>query len=191
MRKYLLILLIPVASLSFYSCKKSDSTNPGGSGSSTFTANINGTAETFTLQATGTLIRSTADNQKRLDFNGISQDNKYRIILTIGEETSTGNAVTTGDHLVQLFNDDDPNTPQDESIDSDAFITLSTSIGGGSWFTDADSEKGNIHISSDNVSGTSGTISGSFTGTLTSLGGGTNYTITGGTFNNIKYSVLN
>jgi len=191
MRKYFLILLVPIASLSLYSCKKSDTNNSGGSGGGTFTATINGTSETFTLQATGTLIRSTADNQKRLDFNGISKDGQYRLIITVGEETSTGNGVTQGDHLVQLFNDDDPNTPQDESIDADAFLTLSTSLGGGSWLTDVDSEKGNIHISANSSNTTSGTVSGSFNGTLTSLGGGTNYTITGGTFNNIKYSVLN
>jgi len=179
------LFLLPLAALCLLaSCKKSSTNSPV---STTFSAKVNGTAHTFTVES-ATFIRSVADNQKRLDITGTSEDGNIRLILTIGEETSAGNGIVIGDHTVRLFLDDDPGTAEDESIDSDAFVTLSTKIGS-SWLTDVYQQYGNYSITANNISGT--TISGTFTGTLTSLGGGTNYTITEGSFSNIKYTVLN
>jgi hypothetical protein len=183
MRKFFLLLLAAVCLLA--SCKKSSTNTP--TTSNTFTAKVNGTTHTFTVDA-ATFIRSVTDNQKRLDITGTSEDGNFRLILTIGEETAVGNGILTGAHPVRWFLDDDPATSEDESIDSDAIITLSTKIGS-SWLTDVYKQYGQYTVSANNISGT--TISGTFTGTLTSMGGGTNYSITEGSFSNIKYTVLN
>ena len=173
------------ASVFFFSCKK-DSHSPA-SGSSTFKLTLNGTVTNFKVTS-ATLIRSTADNQKRLDITGTSDDGKTVLTLTIGEETSTGNGVTTGKHEVRLFNDDDPNTPEDESVDSDAFVTLAF-YSGSSLVTDVYAENGDITITGNDVSAL--TVSGTFQQTLKSNFGGSNYTISDGSFSNIKYLVAN
>lgn len=171
-------------SILFFSCKKdSDSKSSG----NTFQLTLNGTATTFKIMS-ATLIRSAADNQKRMDISGTSEDGKTVFILTIGEETSEGNGVTVDKHDVRLFNEDDPNTPEDESIDSDAFVTLSF-YSGNNLITDEYAENGDITITGDDEN--AHTISGTFQQTLKSLSGGTDYTITAGSFNNIKYIVAN
>lgn len=167
---------------------------PGGGGGSTagtFTVKLNGVQTTFNvIQAT--LLRSNPTNEKRFDLAGVSTDGKYRLIITVGEETSAGNGITIGDHLVRLFLDDDPATTEDESVDSNAFYTLSTSIGPNSWFTDVYGVKGNIKITANAPVVTTGTISGNFDGTLTPLAAGSDaYTLTGGVFTNITYTILN
>jgi hypothetical protein len=182
------IIISVILCTSLYSCKKSSSpknnNNPGGGTTATFTAKVNDTAETFNLYGAATLIRSTADNEKRFDMTGISTNSRYRLTLTIGEETAVGNGITTGDHSVVLFSDDD--------TDTDAFYTFGVTLNnGGGYLTDVFSETGNININTNTPGTSTGSISGTFTGTLTSLGGGTNYTITQGSFSNITYSVLN
>jgi hypothetical protein len=181
--KKILFPLLSIAVL-FFSCKKdSDSPTPG----NTFQLKINGTATTFKLMS-ATLISSTADNQKRLDISGTSEDGKTVFVLTIGEETAEGNGVTVGKHEVREFNDDDPNTPEDETIDSDAFVTLSF-YSGSNLVTDVYAENGDITITADDES--AHTVSGTFQQTLKSLNGGTDYTISDGSFNNIPYIVAN
>ncbi len=182
MKKFSCALLL--ISILFFSCKK-DSASPASSGD-TFQLKINGTATTFKVM-TATLIRSTADNQKRLDISGTSEDGTTVFILTIGEETATGNGITIGKHDVRLFNDDDPNTPEDESTDSDAFVTLSV-YSGGNLITDVYSENGDITITGNDEN--AHTISGTFQQTLKSSGG-TDYTISEGSFNNLQYIVAN
>lgn len=171
-------------SILFFSCKK-DSDSPA-SGNA-FQLKINGITTTFKV-ITATLIRSTADNQKRLDISGTSEDGKTVFILTVGEETATGNGITTGKHDVRLFNDDDPNTSEDESIDSDAFVTLSF-YSGGNLVTNVYTENGDITITANDEN--AHTISGTFQQILKSLNGGTDYTISEGSFNNIQYVVAN
>jgi hypothetical protein len=183
MKKFLFASLF--MSILFLSCKK-DSDSPA-SGDNTFQLKINGTATTFKVMS-ATLIRSTADNQKRLDISGTSEDGKTVFILTIGEETATGNGITTGKHDVRLFNDDDPNTSEDESIDSDAFVTLSF-YSGANLITDVYAENGDITVTGNDEN--AHTISATFQQTLKSLGGGTDYTISEGSFNSIKYLVAN
>ncbi len=135
-----------------------------------------------------TLIRSTPDNQKRMDISGTSEDGKTVFVLTIGEETAAGNGLTTGKHDVRLFNDDDPNTPEDESIDSDAFVTLSF-YSGSNLIGDLYAENGDITITGNDEN--AHTISGTFQQTLKSLDSGTDYTISNGSFSNIQYIVAN
>ena len=183
MRKgFFVLLTLPVL---FFSCKK-DSKSPSSSGN-TFTLKLNGTSINFKVTS-ATLIRSTADNQKRLDIAGTSDDGKTVFVLTIGEETASGNGLTTGKHEVRLFNEDNPNTPEDESIDSDAFVTLSL-YSGSNLITDTYIENGDITITGNDEN--AHTISGTFQQTLKSTGGGTEYTVSGGSFSNLKYIVAN
>ncbi|HEX5149963.1 MAG TPA: hypothetical protein VFW07_00865 [Parafilimonas sp.] len=135
-----------------------------------------------------TLIRSIPDNQKRLDISGTSEDGKTVFILTIGEETASGNGVAISKHNVRLFNDDDPNTPEDEGIDSDAFVTLSFYVNS-NLVTDVYAENGDISITNNDED--AHTISGTFQQTLKSLTGNSEYTISEGSFKNIKYMVAN
>ena len=181
------LILLPLAAICLMaSCKKSGTTTTP-TGSSSFTLKVNGVAHTFSLYS-ATLQRSTSTNQKRMDITGISEDSSYRVTFTIGEETSSGNGITTGSHTVRMFNDDDPATPADESIDTDAMVTLSRKVGA-DWITDVYKENGTFTITGNDISGT--TISGTLSDTLVSMGGGTNYTLSEGSFSNIKYMVLN
>src|SRR5438045_8691131 len=133
---YLLIILF------LFSCQKEISTSSSNSNSptSSFEAKINGKLISFKVNA-ATLVRSTADNQKRLDITGTSTDGSKRLTITIGDSPASGNAVNQKDYIINLFNPDDPNTPQDESLgNDDGFITYSTSLGNNSWITDVDEE---------------------------------------------------
>ena len=181
MKKSLFALL--TISVLFFSCKK-NSDSPSGN---TFQLKLNGTVTTFTI-VSATLIHSTGTNQKRLDISGTSEDGKTVFVLTIGEETASGNGVTVGKHDVRLFNEDDPNTGEDESIDTDAFVTLSI-YSGSDLITDVYAENGDITITANDEN--AHTVSGTFQQTLTSLTGGTDYTISEGSFNNIEYTVVN
>jgi hypothetical protein len=159
----------------------------------TFTVKIDGTLTTFNVTQ-ATLVRSTTTDEKRFDLGGVSADSSKRIVITIGDTTSIGNNVNTGDHIVRLFLDDDPATTTiDESIDTDAFYTFSTSLGSGSWLTDVYRINGLINISANSPGTTTGTISGTFAGTLSTFSTPSTlaYTLTEGSFNNITYYVLN
>ena len=189
MKNTFIRLLCFASCICLFSCKKNNDTkNPDTS--STFTAKVNDTLITFNVQAS-TLLRSTDFNEKRFDVTGLSADGKLRLTLTVGEETALGNNVPVMDNIVTLFNDDNPSTPEDESeIMTNAFFTLSVAIGN-NFFTDLDAENGHIIITGNNISGTTGNVSGSFNGILLSKDGGTNYTLTAGSFTNLKYTVLN
>lgn len=183
MKKVLYTLL---AAFLFFSCNKDSDSTPSGE-SNTFQLKLNGTLTTFKVGA-ATLTRSTTFNQKRLDINGTSEDGKTIFVLTIGEETATGNGVTTGRHEVRLFNDDDPTTSEDESEDSDAYVNLLFTTGSGT-ISDTYAENGDITVTDNDEN--AHTISGTFMQTLKSLTGGTDYTVTEGSLNNITYIVAN
>ena len=164
---------------------------PGGGG--TFQVKIDGTLTTFNVIAS-TLLRSVATNEKRFDLTGVSTDGNYRLTITIGDSSSSGNNVGIGDQPVRLFLEDDPATVNiDESEDSYAFYTLSTSLGNNNWLTDVYRINGLINISANTPAATTGTISATFSGTLNDYTDPTltKYTFTEGTFNNISYLVLN
>lgn len=183
MNKVLVCFILSTLVLS--SCSKSGSTPQS---SNTFTVKVNGTATEFDLLS-ATLVRSTDTDEKRFDISGKSKDGKFLLALTVGEETDLGNGVTVGAHEVKLFNEDNPDTPEDESgIMSNAFVALAIYVGS-STVTDVFAENGTINITSCNEGST--TISGNFTITLESLTGGTDYTLSEGSFSNIQYRVLN
>lgn len=164
---------------------------PGGSG--TFTVKINGMLTTFNIQA-ATLLRSVATSEKRFDLTGISTDGAYRLTITIGDSTSVGNNVGIGNQPVRLFLEDDPATPDiDESEDSYAFYTLSTSLGNNNWLTDVYRINGMINISANTPAATTGTITATFSGTLNDFNDPAlnRFTFTEGIFTNISYLVLN
>lgn len=165
-------------------------TPPGGFG--TFTVKLNDTLKTFNiLQAT--LIRSVATSEKRFDIAGVSTDGLYRLIITIGDSSAVGNNVGTGNQPVRLFLEDDLATPEDESEDSYAFYTLSTSLGNNNWLTDVYRENGMINISANAPAATTGTITATFSGTLNDFTDPalTRFALTEGVFTNITYMVLN
>jgi hypothetical protein len=162
--------------------------NPPGSASGSFEAKVNGQLTTFKVTS-ATLLRSTQLNQKRLDITGESTDGTKRLILTFGEMTATGNGMAVKSYLVRLFNDDDPNTPDDESIDSDdGFTTWSEKIGN-SWVTDVFAENGTMTVSSCDASAKK--ISGTFNVKDSSLTSGDVLNLTEGKFTNIGYMVVN
>jgi hypothetical protein len=180
MKKFLFISI----SILFFSCKK-DSDSPA-SGNK-FQLKLNGTLTTFNL-ISATLARNSMTNQKRLDISGTSEDGKTVFTLTVGEETATGNGVAMGSHEVSLFNEDDPNTPEDESEGTDAFVSLSF-YSGSNLITGLYSENGDITITG--IDENAHKVSGTFQQALKNLNGGTDYTITEGSFNNLEYMVVN
>ncbi|HYK46318.1 MAG TPA: hypothetical protein VEV83_14165 [Parafilimonas sp.] len=182
MKKYLFVSF--ALCVSFFSCKK-DSESP--TPQTTFQLKLNGTLTTFNINS-ATLIRSTATDEKRLDIVGTSEDGQTVFVLTVGEETASGDGVSVGQHDVRLFNDDNPDTPEDESIDTDAYVTLSF-YSGSTLITDTYAENGDITITGNDEG--AHTVSGNFQQTLASLTGGTDYTISEGSFNNIQYTVVN
>lgn len=180
-----LSLVIASTIIFFASCSKGG--DDGGSGN-TFSAKINGTSYTFNVEA-ATLLRSTTTSEKRLDITGTSTDGTTRLIITLGEATSVGNGISVKGYAIKLFNEDDPATPVDESLDSnDGFLTFGTKVSN-SWVYGVHSENGIANISSCNEGAT--TISGTFQAVLTDLNDNSVITITAGTFYNIKYNVLN
>ena len=157
--------------------------------SQSFEVKLNGTLTSFkVIQAT--LLRSIADNAKRLDIAGVSSDSSKRLVLTIGSTPATGNGVLIKDYLIRLFNEDDPNTPEDEGEDTEeGFLTYSTRLGTNSWVTDVYAENGIIKITANDASAR--TITGTFNIKDSSLTDGTVINFTEGKFNNIKYLVVN
>ena len=95
----LLLLAIPMLLIS---CKKDSSS--GGS-SNTFEATLNGTKMSFTVQ-TSHLLRSVPTSEKRLDFSGISSDGNTMLIVTLGESTSAGNAMSVKSYNCLLYTSD-------------------------------------------------------------------------------------
>ncbi len=184
MRKLFFPLLM--ASLVFAACKKS---NSSGASSSTFTASVNGKATTFNIfQAT--LLRNTSSNQKRMDIAGTSTDNKQRLIFTLGMETAAGNGMKVKSYVLNAFPEDDPNTPEDESLTTQGFTTLSTPLGNNNWLTDVYSESGLFNLTS--CDSAHYTVSGTFQTTLRDYDTDTVvYSITNGKMTNVKYMVVN
>jgi len=174
--------------LYFTACKKNDgSSNSSGA---TFTATVNGKATTFNIfQAT--LLRSTQDNEKRMDIGGISTDKTKRVIITLGIETSQGSGMTVKPYVLNPFPQDDPSTPDvDESLTTQGFTTYSTSLGNNSWFTDVYNEDGLFAVSACDSAHT--TISGTFQTTLKDFNTDTTVvSITSGKLTNVKYTVMN
>ncbi|HMH21051.1 MAG TPA: hypothetical protein VK563_04720 [Puia sp.] len=187
MKKLLYIPLIGILFLT--ACKKSSS---GSSGSSTtFTATIDGKATTFNV-ISATLLRSQADNEKRMDISGTSTDNSKRLIITLGIETSLGTGMTVKSYVLNPFPDDNPNTPNiDESATTQGFSTYSTTLGSGNWLTNIYDEQGSFVISSCDSAHT--TVSGTFQTTLTdnTTAPATSIVITNGKISGLKYMVLN
>ena len=165
--------------------------NPGnnpGTASGSFEAKIDGQLTTFKVTS-ATLIRSTQTNEKRVDISGESLDGTKQLILTFGEMSAVGNGIPVKDYVVRLFNDVDPNTPQDESQDSDdGFITYVTKIGN-SWVTDVYAENGIMKVTSCDAS--TKKISGTFNVKDSSLTSGPVINFTEGKFTNVSYMVLN
>jgi len=195
MKKIYLILLSSIVLVS--SCQKTisdfdPSTSQGTgtpTGSGSFVATIDGKQFTFTITA-ATLLRSQAANEKRLDVTGTSTDGTQRIIITLGEETYQGNAVTVKSYVLNAFPEDDPATPTiDESLTTQGFTTYGTASGS-NWIYGIYDEKGSFTVSSCDASTT--LISGTFSTTLTDLNDSTHIvTITAGKLTNVKYTILN
>ncbi|HTL08470.1 MAG TPA: hypothetical protein VL307_09450 [Chitinophagaceae bacterium] len=197
MKKTILVFLGSLSLLA--SCQKSisdfDPSTPQGSngtmpaGSGVFEASINGQSYSFTVVA-ATLLRSTQYNQKRLDIGGISKDNSKRLIITLGEETSTGNSMSVKQYVLNPFPQDDPATPNiDESNTTQGFSTYSTSLGNNSWLTNVYDEDGIFTVTSCDAN--TKLISGSFSSKLVDLIDNSVIKITGGKITNVKYNVVN
>ena len=174
-------------------CQKEVSTETGTSAGNTpatgsFEAKIDGKLVQFKLLG-ATLLRSTADNLKRMDMAGVSTDGSKQIIITIGDSPATGNGVAVRDYVIDLFNEDDPDTPEDESLgNDDGFITLSERIGNG-WITDVYSQKGLMKVTACDANAKK--VSGTFSVTHKAISSNTTIVITEGKFTNISYTVLN
>jgi len=162
----------------------------GGTGApGTFEVKINGQLTTFNVLA-ATLLRSNPDNVKRLDIAGVSKDQSKQLIITIGDTPASGNDVHLKNYVIDLFNEDDPNTPQDESLgNDDGFITYSTSLGNNSWLTDVFAENGNMQVTACDAAAKK--VSGTFAVKDSSLNDGSVINFTEGKFTNISYQVLN
>ena len=159
-------------------------TTPGGS----FVATVDGKSMNFTITAS-TLIHSPVNSEKRMDITGTSTDGTKRIIITLGEETATGNAITVKKYILNAFPEDDPATPTiDESLTTQGFTTYGTASNG-NWIYDVYTESGSFTVTSCDAA--TKLISGSFATTLTSLSDNTVVTITAGKLTGVKYSVLN
>lgn len=167
------------------SCSKNSDTQSDGS---TFEATIDGKKMVFKV-VFATLLRSTSLNEKRFDILGRASDST-ELGLTIGEQTSQGNGVTTKTYVLNPFPEDDPDTSVDESIQYiDGFTTYTQYINN-IWLTDLYDEKGAFHVTSCDAN--NHTISGTFESTLTGKSTGTaTVVITAGKIDNIKYQVAN
>lgn len=186
MKKALFILLAGVGISCFTACKKSDSSPDS---STTFTATVNGTATTFNISQ-ATLIRSEPANEKRLDIVGTSTDKSKRLVITLGLETSQGTGMTVKPYVLNAFPEDDPNTPEDESLTTQGFTTWSTTLGNGNWLTDVYNEEGLCTVTACDSAHT--TISGNFQTTLRDFDTDTVVvSIKDGKLSNVKYMVLN
>jgi hypothetical protein len=197
MKKIYLILLSGIITLT--SCQKSisdfDPSTPQGGGSTTstsgsFEATVNGQKLSFTVSS-ATLLRSVATLEKRLDITAVTTDNSKRIIITLGEQTATGNSVAVKKYVLNPFPDDDPATPNiDESLTTQGYTTYSTTLGNNNWLTSIYDELGSFTVSSCDAN--TKLISGSFETTLTDMiDPSIVIKITAGKVTNVKYTVLN
>ena len=186
MKKLLFVVLAGI--LFITACKKSSSSS---NSSSTFTATVSGKATTFNV-ISATLLRSTPDNEKRMDISGTSTDGSKRLIITLGLESSLGSGMTVKSYVLNPFPEDDPNTPNiDESATTQGFTTYSTSLGNNNWLTNIYDEQGSFVISACDSAHT--TVSGTFQTTLTdnTTAPATSVVITSGTISGLKYMVVN
>jgi hypothetical protein len=155
----------------------------------TFEAKVNGKLTTFNVFA-ATLLRISASNTKRFEIAGISDDGSQRLVLTVADSPAAGNNITVKEYQLRLFNQDDPTTPVDESVNSnDGFITYSTLSGNNNWTTDLYAENGVIKITACNANARK--ITGTFTVKDSSLTGGPVVHFTEGKFTALSYEVLN
>jgi hypothetical protein len=196
MKKIYLILFSSIILL--FSCQKSisdfDPTTTQGTGTTpntaggSFVATIDSKQFSFTVTS-ATLLRSQSLNEKRLDVTGTSADGTKRIIITLGEETYQGNAVTVKKYILNAFPDDDPSTPNiDESLTTQGYTTYGTASGN-NWLYSVYDENGSFTVTGCDASTT--LISGTFETTLTDLFDNSVIKITAGKLTNVKYSVLN
>ena len=165
------------------SCKKS----LNDAAENNLNASINGMQTKFMVK-NASLVRSVLVDEKRIDIGAVSEDGKYILVLSIIEDMAAGNAITAADYTVRLFNADDTLTGIDESINTKAFVSLGVYTGN-ELQTDNYIENGTINITESNEKKLF--ISGNFDMVLTSRSGGADYTITNGSFDNVKYSVIN
>ncbi len=179
--------LLALGVILFASCSKSKDSAASGK---TFEATIDGKSYVFNINS-ATLLRSAADNEKRLDIAGTSTDGSKRLIITLGEETSQGNGVSVKTYVLNPFPEDDPNTPNvDESLTTQGFTTYSTSLGNNNWLTDVYNENGSFQVTSCDE--TNKVISGTFHTDLVDFSTGTvTIKVTAGKIANVKYTVLN
>ena len=186
MRK-LLLGFMAFSILMLSRCGKDKDDNPT-TGSGTFEVKINGTLTKFTVQS-ATLLRSNADNMKRMDITGITPDGSQRLVVTIGDTPAAGNAISVKNYAISLFEDDNPATPEDESEGNEnGFITYSQLISG-NWYTGADSEHGNITVTSCDAN--THLVSGTFSIASDSGTDEPDRNFTEGKFSNITYLVVN
>jgi hypothetical protein len=197
MHKFYLALVSIV--LLLCSCQKSisdfdpstahGSTGNPANGSGSFVAMVDGKQLSFTVNG-ATLVRSAIYNEKRLDITGTSTDDSTHMILTLGEETAQGDAVTVKSYVLNAFPPDDPATPAiDESVTTQGFTTYGIAHNNG-WLYNVFDENGSCTVSSCDAS--SHLVSATFETTLTDLLDASHVVkITAGKLTNIKYIVVN
>jgi hypothetical protein len=155
-----------------------------------FEVKVNGQLTTFRV-TTSFLVRSVADNQRRIDLGGISTDSLQRLTLSIVEPLSTGTTIPARTYTIRMYNLDDPATGPDESINSkDGYTTYGTRLNSADIFTtDIFMENGTITVTS--CDDATKTISGTFSIQEKSLAGPSLVNFTEGKFTNIRYTLFN
>jgi len=177
--------------LIFSSCKKSKDDVKEESTETTLEATLNGVKTKFTVSS-ATLIRDKNFNAKRMDITAISADQKHRVILTVANTTFEGNGMDVKDYNIAMFLQDDPNTPDDESMNDsdDGLFTYSEKIGTNNWMTDVWITNGKITLTANNANDK--TVSGTFSMKLTDIDKKKEaINFTEGKFTNVKYLVAN
>lgn len=152
-----------------------------------FSAIINGVNTEFTIK-TAALVRSTLTNEKRIDIGGVSQDGKYVLVLSVIEDNAAGDIIASKNYPVRLFNNDDPDTDMDESVNTNAFVSLGIYTNN-QLQTDIYIENGHISVTDTNESRLS--VSGNFSIRMKSRSNSESFIITDGVFKRVKYTVIN
>lgn len=160
----------------------------GSAGTNQFEVKLDGQKIIYNVIG-ATLARSVQFDQKRLDIAGESTDGKSRLIITIGDAPAAGNTVKLKDYIIDLFNEDDPNTPEDESAgNDDGFITWSDKVGS-NWVTDVYAERGKMTVTACDAN--TKKVTGTFSMRDSSYGTGKIRNFTDGKFTDITYIVVN
>ena len=183
-------LILPVVALLLLltSCSKSKDDADTGSGSGTFEAKQDGKLVTFKIES-AMLALSPGTSEKRLDISALSSDGTKRVALTFYEETGTGNGVTAKTYDVWYFNNDNPNTPQDESEDDmDGLFTYGTKMGA-NWLYDVYGTQATLVVTKCDEGAKK--VSGTFKAKLINLNDDTvSAEFTEGKFSNVSYIVV-